>query len=127
MGASNNRRKAGKREPNRGSFVPGDPRINRAGRRPLSEEQRQFREELHDMRPAIIAAVKDLVNHRDATVVNKLIEKLAGKEAETLDVRIDDQRPDLSKLTTEQIREWKRLAALARGDGSGPGPGAGEP
>lgn len=62
-------------------FVPGDPRINRSGRPPLSEQQREFRRKLFKMDADVRKAVKQMVKDREPSVVNKLVDKLAGQDA----------------------------------------------
>lgn len=94
-------------------FVPGDPRINRKGRPPLSESQRAFRQQLHDLELPVLAAVKVLIAKRDATVINKLIEKLAGAEPEDLTISFASLSDDERKQRVTELLG----AARARRDG----------
>lgn len=94
-------------------FVPGDPRINRKGRPRLSQAQREFREKLHKMEASVLKSVKALVEAGEPSVINKLIEKLAGRDEEVLNLKVEEPGPDLSKLSREELKQWRALAARA--------------
>lgn len=84
MGVSNNSDGTDrpKRKAPRSAFVPGDPRINRKGRPPLSEEQRKFREEFAKLKPLVLAAVRRglLSKKPDSSITKTAVEKLYGQD-----------------------------------------------
>lgn len=98
-------------------FTKGDPRINRKGRTPLgttlAEYLRKIIEETDDgkkqsiademMMIAIDKAKKGQFQFWDA-IVNRAYGKVPDK------VEVNQQeKPDLSRLTPEELETWKRL------------------
>lgn len=101
----------------KGGFVKGDPRINRKGRTPLgttlAEYLRKIIEETDDGKKQSIADQMMMVAISKAkrgqfqfweAIFNRAYGKVPDK------VEIDSQeKPDLSKLTKEEIETWMRL------------------
>lgn len=103
-------------------FKKGDPRINRKGRTPLgttlAEYLRKIIEETDDgkkqsiademMMMAIARAKKGQFQYWDA-IMNRAYGKVPDKvEMQT------EEKPDLSKLTKEELETWMQLLAKAK-------------
>jgi len=98
-------------------FKKGDPRINRKGRTPLgttlAEYLRKIIEETDEgkkqsiademMMMAIARAKRGQFQYWDA-IMNRAYGKVPDKVEMT-----SQEKPDLSKLTDEEIETWKRL------------------
>ena len=103
-------------------FKKGDPRINRKGRTPLgttlAEYLRKIIEETDDgkkqsiademMMMAIARAKKGQFQYWDA-IMNRAYGKVPDKvEMQT------EEKPDLSKLTKEELETWMQLLAKVK-------------
>lgn len=103
-------------------FTKGDPRINRKGR-PLkgltfaewvrdameSPDEKSGRRKVDDLiDEAIRRAMKGNFQFWDA-----LVARGYGKVPEKIELN-QDEKPDLSKLTKEEIETWKLLIAKAK-------------
>lgn len=98
-------------------FVKGDPRINRKGRTPkgttFGEYVRLFLEEDDDGKKKSIIEEMTMVA---ATRAKKgsfqfwdaLVNRAYGKVAEKVEIN-PEQKPDLSKLTDKEIKQWMQL------------------
>ena len=103
-------------------FKKGDPRINRKGRTPLgttlAEYLRKIIEETDDgkkqsiademMMIAIAKAKRGQFQFWDA-----IFNRAYGKVPDKVEMQTED-KPDLSKLTKEEIETWMKLLAKAK-------------
>jgi len=82
------------RKPTRGGFKPGDPRINRHGRPPLTEEQRSFKELCREKSRGALERLEKIAKGKNATsfVVRAnevIIEHAWGKPKQEQDIDIN--------------------------------------
>lgn len=99
----------------------GDPRNNLKGRPPLSQQQREFRQLLHNREEAVLESVDALIAKKDSGIVSKLIEKLAGQDS--INVRVAVERELASVLDRIQAivkpEDYERiLTAIASEPGA---------
>lgn len=100
-------------------FEPGDKRINRKGRPPLSQKQREFRQKLHSMDPSVIASVRRLVKAGEPSVVNKMVDKLSGIDPLTITLQVEKEHEEFLQIAKEvlpaEVHEKLLAAYAARG------------
>lgn len=106
-------------------FSKGDPNINRKGRPPISELQREFRRKLHDMEPLVLAAAEKLLRQRkpDSHTTAKLVDKLGGQDAVNVRLQVDKELSELLEVAKEALGEdaYEKLAEafVAKTSGGG--------
>ena len=98
-------------------FVKGDPRINRKGRTPLgttlAEYLRAIIEETDDGKKQSVAdrmieiAIKK-ANQGQFQFWDAILNRAYGKVPDKVEIN-KEEKPDLSKLTKEELIEWSRL------------------
>jgi hypothetical protein len=98
VGASKNRRKTG----NKGSFKPGDKRINKKGRPPLTEEQKDFKALCRLKAPDALERLEKIGKRTQLAALNAaatanktIIEHAWGKPKQELDITSDVKMPTL--------------------------------
>lgn len=102
-------------------FVKGDPRINRKGRPKLGETfagyVRDFMEAEDESRGTIVAEMMQIAVKRakmgQFQFWDALVNRAYGKVPEKVEMQTQD-KPDLSKLTTEELEIWMQLIAKAK-------------
>src|SRR5262245_34114968 len=119
--SSNNRADAGVPRKKPGTFEKGDPRINKKGRPSISEEQREFRRELHKMAPQVLKVVRAKLmegkprklSAADSAVLNKLIDKLGGADAINVRVAVEKEQAEFLRVAKERLTPEAYEALLA--------------
>ena len=98
-------------------FVKGDPRINRKGRTPtgttFAEYIRAFVEETDGGKKQSLIDEMMVVAVKRAQMGqyqfwDAIVNRAYGKVPDKIEVN-EQAKPDLSKLTNEEIAEWQRL------------------
>lgn len=120
------------REPTSGSFKPGDPRINYKGRPPDLPGFRQLMREMGEEKALnyLLACMEQGTDKRGRTkkptslglqAATEWIHQCRGKPRQQVAVTgMDDGpvrvagEPDLSKLSVEQLKQWRELVKAAQ-------------
>lgn len=98
-------------------FAKGDPRINRKGRKPLNqtfgEYVREFLEADNDgKKKSVIEEMTEvavtLAKKGNYQFWDALTNRAYGKVPDKIEMQ-SEEKPDLSKLTNEEIEIWKQL------------------
>lgn len=123
--SENNAETKVKKWPGLRPFEKGDPRINRKGRPPISELQREFRRELHKMRPDVLAAARKLLRQRkpDSHTTAKLVDKLGGPETVNVKLQVQKELEEFLEVARDTLGEgaYEKLAEafVAKTSGGG--------
>jgi len=103
-------------------FVKGDPRINRKGRTPLgttlAEYLRKIIEETDDGKKQSIADQMMFVAITKAKqgqfqFWNAIVDRAYGKVPDKVEIN-PEEKPDLSKLTKDELETWMQLLNKAK-------------
>ncbi len=97
-------------------FVKGDPRINRKGRpkvgETFAEYVRDFMEAEHEGKGTIVAEMMAIAVSRakrgQFQFWEQLVNRAYGKVPDKVEMNTQE-KPDLSKLTDEELQIWMRL------------------
>ena len=103
------------------AFVKGDPRINRKGRpkngQAFAEYVRQFMEAEDEKKGTIVSEMMEIAVKKARQgqyhFWEALVNRAYGKIADKVEVNTQE-KPDLSKLTNEELAEWMRLLQKAK-------------
>lgn len=102
-------------------FTKGDPRINRKGRpksgQAFAEYVRQFMEAEDETKGTIVAEMMEVAVKKarqgQYQFWEALVNRAYGKVPDKVEMNTQE-KPDLSKLTNEELAEWMRLLQKAK-------------
>lgn len=102
-------------------FTKGDPRINRKGRpksgQAFAEYVRQFMEAEDESKGTIVAEMMEIAVKKarqgQYQFWEALVNRAYGKVPDKVEMQTEE-KPDLSKLTKEEIETWMQLLKKAK-------------